>query len=501
MASYLTLLIVLGLVASWVAMSELIQNLQAGWSKPWFILYTIHGGYALNLLPAAVLSRMRTGRWGGPCTAATASPYPVSLRQLVCVAFALQLLAAFVAGAWYISLPLTLVSANNAIYQSSSAFVFLFAVMWHDEAFSWRKLAAVAVSVGGVVLICVQPVAGASAQQTADSAAGYAWVVASTIAYSAYEVLYARWTQRELASFADVLGWPPLCWGRGGTPEEIISAVAPMDKTHSGEAASSTSSSLSSSSVPHPAHHHVLRGHTGVGESAPLIRVVEVAPLALTPSSSSSFPATPATVSVAAPSSKSQGGRSGSRSFREEAADDDVEGAITHRSLLLPRGSSSSSGTALELLPLEPKLHSDTPPPSPLLQAEMTALVLGTMGAFTLLTLWPLFFILDATGVEPFEWPNRSKAQLLALNTGLDSIYNLLLLMGISTSSPLVISLGTMLVVPATMAVDWAVHGATMSWGALGGVLLIAVGFLLMQPVSMGGLAACLRGGGVAAGK
>jgi hypothetical protein len=70
----------------------------------------------------------------------------------------------------------------------------------------------------------------------------------------------------------------------------------------------------------------------------------------------------------------------------------------------------------------------------PFIQAEMAGLVLGLMGVFTLLTLWPLFFIFHYSGLEPFEWPPPEKGRLLALSVALDAIYNLLLLFGIQVS-------------------------------------------------------------------
>ena len=449
-----TAVIVAGLVACWVAMSEGIQGLQDKWTKPFFIVYTIHGGYALNLIFFVVLNFVRTGRMCGPCRRAAAPPeeaaYPVPLGQLVLVAFALQALGAVIAYTWYISLPLTLVSANNAIYQSSSAFVFVFAVVWHNEMFTWRKLCAVAVSVGGVVLICLMPTSGGGGSSSSasihDSAEGYVWVIASTVTYAMYEVLYARWTQREIKRWSDVCGvsW----WGA----QQLLTGAPPIEKC-SGE----------EKQIDCAASHPIAVGTTAedFSESAPLVSSV------LSPSSAKP-PVSVPKLHVRRVSSD--------LSMMEGGSDESVD---SHRSRLLGSSSALSALATPSAALDDAKLHDKGV--SPVVQAEMTALVLGLMGTFTLLTLWPLFFVLHYSGAEPFELPSASKTALLALNTGLDSVYNLLLLYGITVSSPLVMSLGTMLVVPASLAADWVLHGATMSWAALGGVVLIGVGFLMMQ--------------------
>jgi hypothetical protein len=69
------------------------------------------------------------------------------------------------------------------------------------------------------------------------------------------------------------------------------------------------------------------------------------------------------------------------------------------------------------------------------------------------LLLLPAFPLLSGTGVEPFAWPPQDKWGLLAINIGLDAAFNLSLLVGIASSSPLAMAVAQMLVVPATLVV------------------------------------------------
>ncbi len=118
-----------------------------------------------------------------------------------------------------------------------------------------------------------------------------------------------------------------------------------------------------------------------------------------------------------------------------------------------------------------------------LLSAESSALVLGCMGLWTLVSQWPFFFIFAAAGLEPFEpSPPPSKIHGIATAIVLDFIFNVSLLWGISTSTPFAMSLSTTLVVPATVLTDWLLHSILPSALSMTGTLLIllAVTILLL---------------------
>jgi drug/metabolite transporter (DMT)-like permease len=131
----------------------------------------------------------------------------------------------------------------------------------------------------------------------------------------------------------------------------------------------------------------------------------------------------------------------------------------------------------------------------PLLKAETAALVLGGIGVATLLTQWPLFFVAHAAGWERFDWPPPpAKARLVALNVGLDSVYNFSLLWGISTSSAFAMQLASTLVVPVGILADWVLHGALPSALAALGACLVLISVLALEaPLEGGPAAACQR--------
>ena len=116
-----------------------------------------------------------------------------------------------------------------------------------------------------------------------------------------------------------------------------------------------------------------------------------------------------------------------------------------------------------------------------LLSAESSALVLGCMGLWTLISQWPFFFIFSAAGLEPFDLsPPPSKIHGIATAIVLDFIFNVSLLWGISTSSPFAMSLSTTLVVPATVLTDWLLHSILPSPLSTAGTLLILVAVTIL---------------------
>lgn len=120
-----------------------------------------------------------------------------------------------------------------------------------------------------------------------------------------------------------------------------------------------------------------------------------------------------------------------------------------------------------------------------LLQIEFPMLVSAIIGVATLLTQWPVFFALNAIESgpfsEPFILPNHDETVLLVLNAFLDSWYYMLLVFGIAITNPVFMSVGVMLVSPASFVVDYFLHGTRLVPQAWGGVALVILGFVLLQ--------------------
>lgn len=585
--------VMVGIVGTWVSMAELIQGLQDGWSKPFFITYVIHSGYALNLIFYGLIKRYRHARTKASVAAVAAAGGASSRNCKLPTAFAkaaflLQLLAAGVAITWYISLPLTTVAGNNAVYQSSSAFVFLLSLVFLPAERSRLplKVLATTLSLAGVMLVTFAPEEEGSGSSSSGGGTvpGYLWVLLSTVSYAGYEVAYAKL----VGSHAKVEGpstaaraqqQPPLA-GNGNRGHEEESARSLMDRLREClRAADSSAESVGNSihqplipgqaaavgpRVPSTSTGHEAQDHqqpvpaqvqgTSIpwwlwpyvanqhGVEPPLMEepsaIVDNSSVhsdkseaalprvrtwwgwLVRPGSAASAPieqrrrrrhsqrGSAALASFASHHRPSTAGHLGDHNHQQLLHDDtdsDVAStadpppsmpAISPVAVgldgpagdeLLIAGSvhgdytTTANGDADDASGGQPLVPDAASGVDPLQQAESAALVLGLMGCFTLVTLAAVIPVLHATGLETFELPPGDKARMLMLNTGLDSVYNMCLLLGIGLSSPLTMSIASMLVVPASILADWMLHSDVPLPMEAGGMALILAGFVTLQ--------------------
>jgi solute carrier family 35 protein F5 len=104
------------------------------------------------------------------------------------------------------------------------------------------------------------------------------------------------------------------------------------------------------------------------------------------------------------------------------------------------------------------------------------------IGIWTIVLMWPGFLILHYSGIEPFEQPPNSHVTfIIAMNMIMDAVFNILLLFGLALSSPLFVSVGTMLVMPATLVTDHIVNNVKINGGVICGCLLVALAFGLLN--------------------
>lgn len=355
-----------------------------------------------------------SGRWAyGKGVGAISGPRPLyasPLSQILLLGIVLAYLVCAGGYFWYLSLPFTSIPANNAIYQSCSAVVFLLSWLFLGERATMQKFAAVGVSIGGVVLIA----AGGTTSQATDShpnAFGYAMVVVSVVLYAIYEVVYSRYGEPSHA-----------CVGAPGVhghadneddDEDTASAAEFADLEDAAAAAAATDDLTGSS------------------------------------------------------------GKSGGMS------------TAIGTSASVPSGARMEDGDVLSphMRDALDRLGAWAHPPTDLWsQAELSALMMGLVGVFTALLVWPFIPILDVTGIETLVWPlPEGKWGMLALNAVLDTAYNGLLLVGILVSSPLIISVGVMLVVPASMVADGIINDTRFEPLAYVGVACILLGFALLK--------------------
>ena len=108
-------------------------------------------------------------------------------------------------------------------------------------------------------------------------------------------------------------------------------------------------------------------------------------------------------------------------------------------------------------------------------------LVLGMVGLCTLLSMWVVVLALSASGAEPYLDPPASNARKVMTVCILDLLFNGFLLVGISASSPLTVTVGTMSIIPVGFAVDVVRNGYTPSVLAMVGSVAVLFGIIVLN--------------------
>ena len=113
---------------------------------------------------------------------------------------------------------------------------------------------------------------------------------------------------------------------------------------------------------------------------------------------------------------------------------------------------------------------------------EVITLVTASMG-FSTAILWlvvtPVLSAVPTTGWchEHFDWPSQDQIYFLALNAMLAIIFNVTLMLSISSTSPLVVSITCVTTIPVAAIFDYCLHGTQLTMNFVWGSLLIIVGF------------------------
>jgi len=184
-------------------MAYIGQDIQhSGFDKPYFMAWFAHSAYLWFFLLVGLMwyIRRRKARLTPsaadspaavhvslPFTADSSRPSRYPRSQYVKTAFVVSILAFFMIYLWYLSLPRTSVAVNTSIYQSSSIVVYVLSVILFRESVGVIKVVSVAVSLLGVFLISFGD--QQDVPQEGD-AAGYICLIASTVLYAVYEVVY-----------------------------------------------------------------------------------------------------------------------------------------------------------------------------------------------------------------------------------------------------------------------------------------------------------------------
>lgn len=203
-------------VVDWVVLAEVIQKLQEkdehgeSYNKPMFLCFCIRTTYMIAFIPYIIWKFTPVGGEG------RRDAEPFSSLYMFTRACVLNVLGYISGYTWYMSLPITSVSANTAIYMCACAAVFLISIPVLREKITVIKVCSLLTCCTGIVLVSlfsapdqsdIKPnttftdnlldVHPTDPDDNKGSVLGYILVLISMFMYASYEVFYGYLLQTD----------------------------------------------------------------------------------------------------------------------------------------------------------------------------------------------------------------------------------------------------------------------------------------------------------------
>ena len=447
------LLLVVVLLATWESMSIILKGMQTTYHQSFFISYVCRSSY-LICIPIWWVLKTVTGR-----TEDALPRWPGHL-----FVFLMSFIGIWGIFAWYVSLTMTDIAFNNAIYQTTAVFVYLLSIPMLKMKVSAYGICSLVLALGGLALVTVfspsdsTPATCTWFNSSAWSAVDVAKANVSTLVADAGSC--CNTCEKYKANTTH----PCVAWCFNATDlmchmsdHNATSLVAATNGTTSGTVTAATDNS------------------SILGYILCLISVVVYALFEIFYKKFEHLLAAPPAKNKDADKQQQQFESNGGRAVTymgSHVSDDDNDrtellvaksekGSVNHS----PRGGGdgnigvvAESPTAAapvggeEVAKAEGKLDLLTP--------VLDCLkFLGLMGLYTSIPVAPCVWLLDVTEVEVFVNPfidcqGISCFSYMIIDGCLDMAYNIGLLLGISLTSPRFMSAGTIMIIPVGVIVD-----------------------------------------------
>ncbi|KAG5940272.1 hypothetical protein E4U60_000552 [Claviceps pazoutovae] len=109
-------------------------------------------------------------------------------------------------------------------------------------------------------------------------------------------------------------------------------------------------------------------------------------------------------------------------------------------------------------------------------------LFFGLVGTFNLLLLWPLFFILDWTSIEPFEMPpTATVVTVIVVNSVASFVSDICWAFAMLLTTPLVVTVGLSLTIPLSLIGEMVQYGQYSSFVYWIGAAVVFVSFVFIN--------------------
>ncbi|KAJ9458969.1 putative solute carrier family 35 member F5-like [Diplonema papillatum] len=179
-----------------VFMSEAMQGSENEYNNTLVLTSIVAASYAYCLVAWFIWWCLRRLPWAAKFVDQDIEERPdegaFSWKYLIIATLPLSILSKACRDAWYFSLHQTNAAANLSIYQSSSAWVFLFSLVLLREKFDWVKALAVVTGIGGCVMVAMDS-SSDSESGVNQNIFGYVDLLASVWLYAVFQVLVKRY--------------------------------------------------------------------------------------------------------------------------------------------------------------------------------------------------------------------------------------------------------------------------------------------------------------------
>eukprot|EP00996_Jenningsia_fusiforme_P000884 NODE_1803_length_1402_cov_24.585366_g1631_i0.p1 GENE.NODE_1803_length_1402_cov_24.585366_g1631_i0~~NODE_1803_length_1402_cov_24.585366_g1631_i0.p1 ORF type:complete len:413 (+),score=64.23 NODE_1803_length_1402_cov_24.585366_g1631_i0:82-1320(+) len=198
----LTLLAVSVMVFSTIAVSEIAQELETEYFKPFMLTWSVSLGYSIWMVVWLIwryfIYEPQHSDASSDFEDETQGPegaFPWA--YYVPIAFCFTVIISGMRYSFMMSIHGTSVQANTVISQSVSVFVYLFAVPLLNESVSWMKTVSVLLSLAGVAQVILTTSRGSGESSGQGSFSAYVALIISVMATALFEVASKRWGQSE----------------------------------------------------------------------------------------------------------------------------------------------------------------------------------------------------------------------------------------------------------------------------------------------------------------
>eukprot|EP01059_Diplonema_ambulator_P014359 TRINITY_DN25246_c0_g1_i1.p1 TRINITY_DN25246_c0_g1~~TRINITY_DN25246_c0_g1_i1.p1 ORF type:complete len:392 (+),score=76.28 TRINITY_DN25246_c0_g1_i1:26-1177(+) len=221
-------------------MSEAMQGMENEYNNTMFLTGVVAMSYAYNIIIWLGWAFLRKKQWASCIVTQDAAEHRAEGAfdwwYLFKIGFPISIISKSCRDFWYYSLHQTNAAANNSIYQSSTAWVYVFSLLLLKEKFDLVKFSSLIVGVVGCVIVTLAE-SSSSESGVDQNFVGYLDLSASVLTYALFQVIVKKYVthpqdphpQMNSLRFCGVIGIWCFIWGPGCVAFLHVTGIRPFE--------------------------------------------------------------------------------------------------------------------------------------------------------------------------------------------------------------------------------------------------------------------------------